>query len=251
MLVATTLAAYVMDQADTWSAWLRDAELVRAAAPGGVDFFAAIEVDARGAEPFTPLLDRLGVLVDSVNGVGEAWWTFSLDDGRTEVTTANRLRHITTGQNLAMDRACAGDYSHLLFLAADCAPPVDIVTKLVEVDEHVVGAYCPTYCLPIRAVIDRRLRSYPLGTAVAPDVLAFSAAAVMFDREAFRLLRWRWDRDTGMTDDPCMQADVYARGWQVYVRPDCRTVHHPTAIPAVERRGHDMRVVRPARGTQW
>lgn len=238
MLVATTLAAYVMDQEDTWSSWLRNARELRASNPDGVDFFAAIEVDARAGEPFAPLFTRLNELD---GGDGGSWWTYRLDDGRTEVTTANRLRHITFGQNLTMDRACAGDYSHLLFLAADCTPPPDAVPRLLEVSEHVVGAYCPTYGLPLRPVTGR---PYALGTAVTPDVLAFSAAAVMFDREAFRFLRWRWDRDVGMTDDPCMQHDVYARGWRIYVRPDVVTRHYPQAIGAVETRGHDMRVAR-------
>ena len=58
--------------------------------------------------------------------IGGEHWTFSLDDGRTEVTTANRLRHITAGQNLATDRACSSpDCTHLLFLAADLEPPAD------------------------------------------------------------------------------------------------------------------------------
>lgn len=239
VLVATTLAAYVMDQPDTWGAWLRSAEAWRADV-GAVDFFAAIEVDARGLEPFTPLIDRLREL-------GGTWWTFNLDDGRTVVTTGNRLRHITVGQNLASDAACSGAYTHMLFVAADCAPPPDALGKLVEVgevvdDAHVVGAYCPTYCLPFRPVPVGR---FPLGTFVDADTLCFSAAAVLLDREAFRKLRWRWDADAGMSDDPCLQHDAwYNHGWPTYVRLDVEAAHFPQAVPAIELRGHDMTVVR-------
>lgn len=247
ILVATTLAAYVMDQPDTWGAWLRHAEAYRAdVAPRRVDFFAAIEVDARGVEPFRPLLDRLTELGLRTGG-SATWWTFALDDGRTEVTTGNRLRHITVGQNLANDRACSGDYGHMLFAAADCAPPPDALGKLLQVwdvvdDAHVVGAYCSTYCLPFQPV---PAGAVPLGTFVDADTLCFSAAAVMLDRDAFRRLRWRWDADAGMSDDPCLQHDAwYNHGWPTYVRLDVEARHYPESVPAIERRGHDMRVVR-------
>lgn len=244
--MATTLAAFVMDQPETWGAWLRNAEQLRATTSAPVDFFAAIQVDARGLLPFGPLIDRLeGLhLADDREG---PYWAYSLDDGRTSVTTGNRLRHLTFGQNLTNDRACAGDYTHLMFMAADCALPDDGITRLLEVDEHVVGAWCPTYGLPTVDVRDigGDDRGFPLHVMTDPDVLAFTAAAVMLDREAFRKLRWRWDRDVGMTDDPCMQHDAwYHHGWSVFVRPDVRARHYPEAIGAIETRGHDMSVIR-------
>jgi len=242
VLVATTLAAYVMDQVDTWSAWLRHADAVRASNPDGVDFFAAIEVDVRGLEPFGPLVDRLTELADGDRHA--AYWTYTLDDGRTEVTTGNRLRHITFGQNLTNDRACSGDYSHLLFVAADCEPPVDVIPRLLEPEHHVVAAHSPTYGLPAVRATDREY-AYPLGTWKNPETLCFSAACVMLDREAFRKLRWRWDVDAGMSDDPCLQHDAWHNhGWPVYVRRDVVTRHYPDCIPGIEYRGHDMTVVR-------
>lgn len=254
-----------MDQPDTWGAWLRNAEQLRASTSVPIDVFAAIQVDARGLTPFTPLLDRLAALYRGE--CDEPYWTYQLDDGRTSVTTGNRLRHLTFGQNMANDRACAGEYSHLMFMAADCMLPDDGIEKLLEVDEHVVGAWCPTYGLPTVDIRDvlmptsltdeftwavTRHRTYgsptpsfPLHVATSPDVLAFSAAAVMLDREAFRKLRWRWDVDVGMSDDPCLQHDAwYSHRWPVYVRPDVRARHFPEAIGAIETRGHDMTVHR-------
>jgi hypothetical protein len=242
VLVGTTLAAYVMDQQDTWSAWLRNAEAMRNSYDDVVDFFTAIEVDARGLAPFAPLLARL-------HDVAGSYWTWCLDDGREEVTTTNRLRHITVGQNLVNDRACEGSYSHMLFVAADCEPPTDVLPKLIEVGMPIVAAHSPTYNLPWRSVevgeFGNRLAALPVWTSVTPDVLVFSAACVMLEREAFRKLRWRWDRDAGMTDDPCLQYDAwYDHRWPTLVRHDVVTKHYPEMIPAIEHRGHDRTVVR-------
>ena len=95
IVVGTTMAAFVMDQEDTWASWMRNAEAVKSTHPE-VQYFVAIQVDKRGLEPFQPLLDRLAE-------IGGEYWTYSLDDGRTSVTTANRLRHIVVGQNLVVD----------------------------------------------------------------------------------------------------------------------------------------------------
>lgn len=229
ILIGTTLAAYVMDREETWSSWLTHAEEISASHPDGVIYFAAIEEDARGLEPFEPLIDRLA-------DVNSHYWTFILDDGRTEVTTANRLRHITFGQNVVMDRACSNpDITHLLFLAADLEPPAAVLPLLLELDHPVVGVEIPTYCLS-GPVVPRY--SFPVQEHMA------SAAGIMFTRDAFRVLRWRWDIDAGDSDDPCMHKDALARGWPTYVRKDCVGRHHPEMIPAIERRGHDRRVVR-------
>ena len=92
-----------------------------------VQWFAALEVDACGLDPFAPLLDRFAQLDAHAGRPVCHWWTYMLDDGRTEVTTGNRLRHITMGQNLATDFTLAAGASHLLFLAADLEPPHDAV----------------------------------------------------------------------------------------------------------------------------
>lgn len=236
ILVATTLAAFVMDQEDTWSAWLRNAEEIQASHPDGVTYFAAIETDARGLDPFAPLLTRLAE-------VGGEHWTFSLDDGRTEVTTANRLRHITTGQNLASDRACTSpDCTHLLFLAADLEPPADCLPKLLELDHPLVGGHCGTYGLtgPPRG-------GYPAAWDVRVHMA--TAAFVMLHRSVFNRIRWRWDLDAGMSDDPCLHHDAETLlGIPTLVRHDVVGVHWPQCIPGIEDRGHDMAVVRTVPG---
>jgi hypothetical protein len=233
------MAAYIMDREDSWGAWLFNAKEMKKSHSDGVDFFAAIEVDARGLDPFKKLTRKLSTL----NG---SWWTWSLDDGRTSISSKNRLTHLTTGQNLCNTRACASDYSHMIFIAADTEPPSDIIPKLLEVNKNVVAAHSPTYCLPNRRASGAW--NIPVATWVDPSTLCFSAACVMLDREAFRLLRWRIDEDEKRTDDPCLQHDAwFNHHWPVYVRTDCIARHYPESIPAIELRGHDMEVVRDTR----
>lgn len=248
VVVATTLTHFAMGDPDTWSSWLINAEAIRASHPD-VRYFAAIETDARGEEPFRPLCDRL-------SGMDGDWWTFSLDDGRSEVTTANRLRHITLGQNIATDYALSDPAcTHLLFLAADLEPPPDTLPKLLELDHPLVGGHVPTYCLdgPMAKRVDLEPDWWDLDTPAYPclDVRVHmaSAAFVLIRRDLLRYVRWRWDLDAGMSDDPCLHHDARAfHGVETLVRHDCVGRHHPEAIPAIERRGHDLSVMRPVAG---
>lgn len=227
VLIATTLAAFVMDQEDTWNAWLYNVDALRAEAD--CEFFVAIETDARGLTPFQPLLDKLGE-------IGGKYWTFSLDDGRTEVTTANRLRHLTMGQNLASEYASSGGFDWMLFMAADCCPPDDVFSKLWELDEPLCGPEIPTYCLTGEPQ-DRW--PFPVHEQL------ISVACVLIRRDVFTRLRWRYDAALNMSDDPCYGFDAATLlGVKSYVRKDIRARHFPEAIPAIEHRGHDMRVVR-------
>lgn len=228
IVVATTLAAFVMDQPDTWQAWLRNHQAIRSSHPD-VRYFAALELDARGLDPFGPLIDLLA-------DAGGEHWTFHLDDGRTEVTTENRLRHITLGQNLATEYAVSCGASHMLFLAADLEPPADCLPKLLEVDHPMVGGEVSTYCLSGPDV-----DGYPFPVQAHMPTAAF----VLIAREVFNRLRWRADGEAGMTDDPCYHHDAATLlGVEALVRKDCVGIHHPIRIGAIETRGHDMAVHR-------
>lgn len=238
ILVGTTLATFAMDQRDTWSAWLRTWVELVTSVDEPVKCFAAIQTDARGIEPFRPLTDALETF-------GGSWWDYRLDDGRTEVTTANRLLHLTTGQNLVTARAVQDPAcTHLLFLAADCCPPGDILPKLLELDHPYCAPYIPTY----------GLRGEP-APVVVPDGDGWrtvdcerampSAAAVLLHRSVFNRLRWRFDPVAGLSDDPALMRDaVELLGISPLVRMDCEARHYPEAIGPVETRGHDMEVHR-------
>jgi hypothetical protein len=234
IVVGTTLAAYVMDQEDTWAAWLRNAAAISESHPEGVTYFVAIEVDGRGIEPFRPLLDRMRLL-DVQAGVRSEHWTYMLDDGRTAVSTGNRLRHITTGQNLVTDYAVSCGASHLLFLAADLEPPADALPKLLALDHPYVGGEVTTYCLS-----GPNVSGWPFPVQAHMPTAAF----VLLRRDLFNRLRWRWDGE--LSDDPALYADARdLHGVEALVRKDCEGRHWPLAVPAIEDRGHDMTVVRP------
>ena len=233
--VATTVHAFVMDNPDHWGSWMRNAEAVKSQCPqvGGdsdVLYFAAIQLDARGIEPFKPFIERL-------DQIGGKYWTYTLDDGRTEVTTKNRLRHITFGQNLCNDFSMSiKSCSHMLFMAADCMPPDDIMPKMLEMNHPLCAPYITTYGLR-----GERVQSYLFHVE---DAMA-SAAAIFMDRNVFSSIRWRWDMDKNMSDDPAFHHDALNYlGIPTYVRHDCRARHFPEAVGAIETRGHNMEVYR-------
>jgi hypothetical protein len=250
-VVATTLAAFVMDREDTWKGWLYTAtEMLEEADRRGdaVQFFASLETDARGIEPFAPIIDYLDRLA-----FAGAYWTFSLDDGRTEVTTNNRLRHITAGQNLANDYAVSEQADYLLFMAADCAAPADAPWKLAECgedfDADVVGGHVSTYCLTGPETAPPASRE---ANSTAWDETPYpvqehmpTAAFVQLSRTAFRNLRWRWDFEVG-SDDPCLYHDAQRLGYRIVVRHDVIGQHYPECISSIETRypGRDMSVKR-------
>lgn len=259
VIVATTLTTFAMDSDDTWAAWLINAEAITQSINEPVRYFAAIETDARGEEPFRRLCDRL-------SGLDGDWWTFHLDDGRTTVNTANRLRHITVGQNLATDYALSDpDCTHLLFLAADLEPPADCLPRLMELDHPLVGGHVPTYCLDgpvanartthvVRIPSEAYWPKEPPPTWPDADVRVHMATAafVLIRRDLLRYVRWRWDLDAGMSDDPCLHHDARTfHSTETLVRHDVIGRHHPEAIGPIETRfpGVDMGVYRSVEGS--
>jgi hypothetical protein len=233
VVVGTTLPTMAMGDTDAWSSWLKHAERQRAMADDcGYDLrhFAAIQVDARGIEPFAPLLDRLA-------GLNGEHWVYSLDDGRTSIEMTNRWRHITVGQNLVTEY-CQSDaeVEWLLFLAADCAAPSDIVPRMLEMDHPLVAPYISTYGLRGPAA-----EGYPFPVE---DTMA-SAAAIFINRSIFRRIRWRWDLDDGMSDDPCFHHDALKLlNTPTHVRMDVLARHYPESVGDYESRGYDTAVVR-------
>jgi len=233
IVVGTTLPTMAMGDVDAWSSWLKHAERQRLmAAELGYQLrhFAAIQTDARGMEPFWPLLDRLAEL-------GGEHWTYTLDDGRTSITMTGRWRHITFGQNVVTEFCQSDpDVEWLLFLAADCAAPSDIVPRMLEMNHPLVAPYISTYGLRGPAVAGY---DFPVEECMA------SAAAMFIHRSVFRSIRWRWDLDTGMSDDPCYHHDARTLlGIETRVRMDVLARHYPEAVGDYESRGYDTAVVR-------
>ncbi len=234
IIAGTTLTTYSMlggpDRTYMWDAWLRGAEAVQASVPVPVRYFVAIQLDSRGLEPFGALLDRL-------EAIGGEYWTYTLDDGRLSITQATRLRHITMGQNLCAEYATAVGASHFLHLAADCQPPVAVLPRLLEVGLPMVAAACSTYCMAGPKVES----GYPLE---GPPI---TAVCVLITRELFKRIKWRYDPDLNMTDDPSYTHDAETLFKTTAVtRTDVLALHHPAAIGPVEERypGVDLSVYR-------
>ncbi len=254
--VGATLTAFAMGDELTWSNWLTTAEDMRVEADAvgaSVRFFAAIEVDSRGLEPFAPLVRRLEDVNDRLPDKDrrQCWWTFSIDDGRTEVTTQNRLRHIAAGRNLVSEFAYDAGSTHLLYLDADTRAEAAAVAKLLEVGLPYAGGHVPTYCLDgprvtsklvVNAAGDEEIRNFS-----SMDLRRHwtTAGFLMVERDVFKRVRWRYDLERGMTDDPAYAADCEELlGVIPVTRHDCIATHHPAVIPPLEYRGHDLRVER-------
>ncbi|WP_213451575.1 hypothetical protein [Rhizomonospora bruguierae] len=229
IVVGATMTGFATGRPETCLSWLRTAEALADSHPDGVRFFAALELDGRGRPPFEPVFNRL-------HRLGGEWWTFTLDDGRTEVTSGNRYSHICAGRNLITDYALSAGASHILHLDADMCPPPDALPKLLTLDHPLVGGEVPTYNLRGPAVAQ-----YPFRVESHMNTAGF----LLVERSVFRRLRWRWDMDAGMSDDPCYHADARELlGVETYVRKDVIGRHWPENIPPLEGRGYDLRVVR-------
>jgi hypothetical protein len=232
IVIGTTLAAFVMDDRNTWGAWISNASDLADATDHDLKFFAAIELDGQGLSPFQPLIEDL-------ERIGGTYFTYSLDDGRTKVTGGNRIPHIVTGRNIIIEYAVSiSDASHILFLDADTAPPADCINKLLEVDHPIVGGHVPTYCLNGPVV-----EKYPFLVEEHMNTAGF----LLVDRGLFRYMRWRSDPDANMTDDPCWHYDALKfHNAPTYVRKDVVGKHYPESIGPIEQRGHaSMEVIRP------
>jgi hypothetical protein len=251
ILVASTIAPHKLsEQYDRH--WLLHAEALRESHPDGVDFFCAVETDARGLDGFGPLLNRL-------DDLGGDYWTFSIDkapalDGLQEITSGDRLIRITTGRNLGIDYALHGPYSHVLWLDTDTEPPPDALPRLLEVDRALVHGNVPTYCHGYypdehgHADYSRPLPSIP---GLPGDCRAHwsTAGFLLVRRAVLRYVRWGHDPDAGLTDDPCTLRDAELVGralgldWAPVTRHDCQGQHWPASIPPIEFRGGDRSMV--------
>lgn len=227
LLVGATIAPHKID--GTESNWLTHADRFMAQGAAldiDVQFFLALELDARGYEPYYDLLDV------AVTYPGDHW-TFSLDDGDDEIDSDNRLVRICVGRNLVTEYAIRHGHDWILYLDTDLTPDPDTIDKLLEVEGPIVGGEVPGYCLSGPEVP---------GYGFPVETYEFNTAGyLLVERRLYPRLRWRRDPDMGMTDDPCYCADARALGFPTLVRKDCVGTH-PPLVP-LENRGTD-RVVR-------
>lgn len=249
--VSTTTTAYkLLGEKGYWSSWFDNAEAIKDSIDDEVVFYAALELDGRGLEPFGPFVARM----NEIGGVVETW---SYDDGSEVRTTSNRLVRIATGQNYgthyAMERR---DCSHVLFVATDTIMPDDTLPRLLELDWPICGLNIPTYCQDGPKIDDYEGRLFAGPCTFIPhydyrgphfmetgewrqwDVRVHmqSAALLLVARPLFLNLRWRIDGDAGLTDDPCYHLDAQRLGWETLVRHDVQAHHYPESVGSMESR---------------
>lgn len=249
IVVGTTLAGWKVSRGEEL-AWLRNAEAMQADHPD-TQFFAAVEMDARGISFFGGLQARL-------DEIGGAVWTFSYDDGAARIDGTNRLRRICAGRNMVTEYALSVGAEYVLFLDSDMTPPGDCLSKLLDVDWPIVGGDVPSYCLsglqlsyhPTKVWLEGGM-IWPRVHKAALDAVPFgypveqhwnTAGFLLVHRQLFRRLRWRTDLDVGCTDDPCYAADAAALGWPTLVRKDVVGKHDNCA--PIDQRGADLAVYR-------
>lgn len=235
IVVGTTLTTFAANDPELWGSWLLNAREIADSVTDDVMYLAAVEADARGLDPFEPLIDELRLLASS--GVTAQFLNFRLDDGRTTVTGSNRLAHICTGRNLLANVAVDTGAEWLFHVDADMEHPPDALVRLLELDHPLTGCHVPLYCLDGPVANPRTLHPtteawWPAEPAPYwPDadvrVHMNTAGSCLAHRDLFRHLRWRYDPDAGMTDDPCYHADARARGVEWLVRHDVIARHHP------------------------
>lgn len=240
IVVASTIAPHKLDEGFALK-WLENIDAMRASLATQLQVFLAIEVDVRGLDPYEPILPRL-------SEVGATVWTFGIDkdplgSGPYEITSGDRFIRICTGRNLAYELAMNEGASHILYLDTDTEPPNDCLPRLLEVDRVLVFGHVPTYGLngPRLPDLPGDCRSH-----------WSSAGFCLVRREAFRRVRWGWDLDSGLTDDPTYARDIETAGyglscdWSPVTRHDVIAQHWPQAIVPLESRPADRQMHRVA-----
>jgi len=258
ILVSSTIPAYKLDRPEWCTAWLLHAEAMAEQTPDDLRFLAILEVDARGLERFTPLLERLFA-------IGGDYWTFSIDTGVSSITSSERIPRICLARNLMIDYMLADRaFTHLLFLDADTEVPPDSIQRLLELDHPVTAGHVPTYCLDgpkvpdvhsrgcdwrlpdMRAIDANGEPAHRACTCGGRDVRQHwsTAGFLLVRRDVLGSGRWGWNPDLGLTDDPWTETQ-WERMWgSTWTAHDVVGQHHPPAIPPVEHRGHDLSVYR-------
>lgn len=248
-VIGTPLVGWKCDMNED-IAWLEQSESILSKFPN-VKFFAALELDQRGIEPFSKVID----LLKSING---DYWTYSINDMESTVTSENRWIRIETGRNLIREfaqrvRKTSGhhwgedctelnygvvNYDAILYVDSDTILTSEIVEKMLEIDHPLVGVDVPVYGLGGKAVnVNPRIEEHWT-----------TAGMLLVNSPAFYDLPWYHNSYLNLSDDPTFQSmaerlkkrigpevfeETYGMTW---VRKDVKAEHRGRLVP-VEQRG--------------
>ena len=221
IVYGTTIAPYVMSHPERALAWLRAMPAAAAGVPGVV-LFAALEVDGRGLEVFSPVIDA------AVSLPFRFEFEVIRSEDRTTVTTENRVARIVRGLNTVRSRSLALGATHTQYVHADTWMPPGALASLLEVDWPIVGAHVPAYALDGPR--------WPDGTGRDIRIHMSPGASLLVRNDLGAQIPWRFDPIAGLTDDPAYHHDALALGFPTLVRHDVVCRHYPEHLTPMEAR---------------
>ena len=254
-VIGTPLVGWKCDAGEHMT-WLQDRLAISQKFPN-VKWFAAFELDARGIDPFSGVINALR----EING---DYWTYSINDMQPRVESGNRWIRIETGRNLIREFAqrnrvtsghhwgedCTAEnigvvnYQAVLYVDSDIELTLDTVEKMLEVDRPLVGANVGAYGLSGKVISEN------------PPIQEHwtTAGCLLVNSPAFYDLPWFHNSLLNLSDDPSFQSlaerllrregiynmeDTYGMTW---VRKDVNVQHKGRLNPVEQRNIPDRNI---------
>lgn len=231
LLIATTIVGWKCKSNEHLD-WLKNRIDIKGVFPN-VEFFASLEIDHSGLDPFLDVLRGLG----EVNG---KYWTYSINDNVKKVSSQNRWIRIETGRNLIREYAQRetwneNDVNHdiapkikydaILFIDSDMDLTVKAIKGLLEIDSQVVGANVLGYNL-----VGKDIDGYP-------DLQYNGAtiAAMLFNAPSYFTIPFHHNSFMKINDDFSMQDLINKLIGPIIVRKDVTISHSGRLIPVEAR----------------
>ena len=244
-VIGTPLVAWKVDRNEHMF-WLENANKIRERFPNVV-YFAALELDHRGIEPFKPMIEVL-------ESLGGSYWTYTIDDRQDTVTSSNRWIRIEMGRNLIREfaqrkrdmsghnwgeetRQSAVNFDAILYIDSDNIVNPQIIEKMFEIDRQLVGVDVPAYNLKGPRVSENP----PI------EERWTTAGMLLVNSPAYYDLPWYHNAYLNLSDDPSFQSlakrlkrrvgqeefdDTYGMTW---VRKDISSDHRGQLIQVEKR----------------
>lgn len=231
LLIATTIVGWKCKSNEHLD-WLSNRREIIKAFPN-VEFFASLETDREGLDPFLDVLRMLG----EVNGM---YWTYTINDHIKKVGSQNRWIRIETGRNLIREYAqretwSESDTKHdmppkvkydaILFVDSDMEITKEAIEALLEVDNQVVGANVMGYGL--------------VGTDIdGYDNLQYGGATIatmLFNSPSYFTVPFHHNSFMKINDDFSMQDLVTKLVGPIVVRKDVVVAHKGRFMPVEDR----------------
>jgi hypothetical protein len=247
-VIGTPLVAWKCDAGEHLD-WIMERQNIIQKFPN-VKWFAAFELDNRGIEPFSEVIQAL----KEVNG---DYWTYSINDMQSQVTSSNRWIRIETGRNLIREfaqrhRITSGhhwgedcteenigvvNYQAVMYVDSDVLLNAEIIEKMMEVDRPLVGVNVPQYGLSGKKISEM------------PPIEEHwtTAGALWVNAPAFYDLPWYHNSYLNLSDDPTFQSMAerlkvregietfeYTYG-MTWVRKDVDANHNGRLVPVEKR----------------